>query len=44
VVACADEDEQALKQNVARRERMGAGLVVVVRSLAPPAGKLAPWA
>jgi len=39
-----DDDEQAVQEYVAHRERMGAELVVVVRSLAPrPAGQKAPW-
>jgi hypothetical protein len=44
VVAYADDDERAVEQYVAERERVGAELVVIVRSLAPrPAGKAAPW-
>jgi hypothetical protein len=35
VVVYEDDDEQAVQEYVARRERMGAELVVVVRSLAP---------
>jgi hypothetical protein len=36
----ADDDEQAVREYVAQRERMGAELVVVVRSLATrPAGQ-----
>jgi hypothetical protein len=45
VVAYADDEEEALKQYVARRERAGAELVVVVRSLAArPQGEPPPWA
>ncbi len=43
VVVYADDDEQLIKAFVAERERMGAELVVVVRSLARrPDGKAAP--
>jgi hypothetical protein len=34
VVVYENDNEQALKQYVAQRERMGAELVVIVRSLA----------
>jgi hypothetical protein len=38
------DDEQALREYIAQRERMGAELVVIVRSLAPrPADEPMPW-
>ena len=44
VVVYADDDERVLQAYVAQRERMGAELVVVVRSLAPrPTADLPPW-
>ena len=44
ILSCADDDEQAVEAYVAERQRMGAELVVVVRSLARrPAGSPAPW-
>jgi hypothetical protein len=44
MVVYADDDEQAVQEYVARRERMGAELVVVMQSLAPrPASQPAPW-
>jgi hypothetical protein len=44
LVVYEDDDEQAVQEYVARRERMGAELVIVVRSLAPrPAVQPAPW-
>jgi hypothetical protein len=43
VIVYEDDDEQAVREYVARRERMGAELVVVVRSLAArPASQPAP--
>jgi uncharacterized protein YbjQ (UPF0145 family) len=45
LVVYADDDEQALQRYVAERERMGAELVVVVRSLATrTVGQRALWA
>ncbi len=44
VIAYEDDDEQALAAYVAQRERMGAEVVIVVRSLARrPAGAAPPW-
>ena len=43
MVVYEDDNEQAVQEYVARRERMGVELVVIVRSLAArPAGG-APW-
>ena len=45
VIAYANDDERAVEDYIARRERAGAELVVVVRSLATrPAERPAPWA
>jgi hypothetical protein len=44
VVVYEDDDEQAVREYMARREQMGAELVVVVRSLATrPTGEAVPW-
>jgi hypothetical protein len=45
VIVYEDDDDQAAQEYVARRERMGAELVVVVRSFAlRQPGQPAPWA
>jgi hypothetical protein len=45
VIVYSDDDQRAVEEYVARRERMGVGLVVVVQSLATrPAASALPWA